>query len=249
MENKMLVIKDLKSSVGEKEILKGLNLSIGKGEIHVIMGPNGAGKSTLANTLMGHPKYAITDGKIYFNNEEINELRADERAKRGIFLSFQNPEELPGISVENFLRSAKVAIDGKPIKLMAFRKELAQTMEELKMREEYSSRYLNVGFSGGEKKKNEILQMAILKPKLVILDEADSGLDVDAIRVVGEGVKKYSTEENSVLIITHHYKILEYLNPDFVHILADGRIVKTGDYRLAREIEDKGYEELIAQIS
>lgn len=249
MENKMLYIKDLKSKVGEKEILKGLNLSIGTGEIHVIMGPNGAGKSTLANTLMGHPKYQITNGNIYFNNEEINELKADERAKRGIFLSFQNPEELPGISVENFLRSAKVAVDGKPIKLMAFRKELSKTMEELKMREEYSSRYLNVGFSGGEKKKNEILQMSILNPKFVILDEADSGLDVDAIRVVGEGVKKYSNEDNAVLIITHHNKILEYLKPDFVHILVDGRIVKTGDYSLAHEIEDEGYEKLINKVS
>lgn len=247
MENKMLIVNNLKSMAGEKEILKGLDLSVGKGEIHVVMGPNGAGKSTLAYTLMGHPKYKITAGKIFFNDQEINDLKADERAKRGIFLSFQHPEELPGITVENFIRSAKVASDGKPIKLMAFRKELKETMEDLKMKEEYASRFLNVGFSGGEKKKNEILQMAILKPKFVILDEADSGLDVDAIKVVAEGVKKYATEENSVLIITHHNKILEYLKPDFVHVLIDGKIVKTGDYRLALEIEEKGYEELIGK--
>lgn len=246
MSDKLLSINNLKSAVEDKEILKGVNLGIGKGEIHVIMGPNGAGKSTLANTLMGHPKYKITGGEINFEGENINELKADERARRGVFLSFQHPEEIPGITVESFLRSAKVAIDNKPIKLMAFRKELKSTMEDLKMKEEYSSRYLNVGFSGGEKKKNEILQMALLKPKFVILDEADSGLDVDAIRVVAEGVNKYCEEnlENSVLIITHHNKILEYLKPDFVHVLMDGKIVKSGDYKLAIEIEENGYEGL-----
>lgn len=248
MKEILLNIEDLKTEIEEKEILKGLNLTLGKGETHVIMGPNGAGKSTLANTLMGHPKYRITNGTINFNNENINDLKADERARRGIFLSFQYPEEVPGVTVENFIRSAKVAVDGKPIKLMGFRKDLKTKMEELKIKEEYSGRYLNVGFSGGEKKKNEILQMCILNPKLAILDETDSGLDVDAIKVVAEGVKQFSNEENTVLIITHSNKILEYLNPDFVHILIDGKIVKSGDYKLAKEIDEQGYENIVGNF-
>lgn len=240
--NSLLKVIDLKVKVEDKEILKGLNLNINKGEIHVIMGPNGAGKSTLANILMGHPKYTLTEGKIVFEDEVINDLKVNERAKKGIFLSFQYPEEVPGINVENFLRSAKVAIDGKPIKLMAFKKELKETMKELQIKEEYAGRYLNVGFSGGEKKKNEILQMSILNPKLAILDETDSGLDVDAVKIVSQGVKVYQNSENSVLIITHNNKILEYLKPDYIHILVDGKIVKTGDYSLAKEIEEKGFE-------
>lgn len=240
--NSLLKVIDLKVKVEDKEILKGLNLNINKGEIHVIMGPNGAGKSTLANILMGHPKYTLTEGEIVFEDEVINDLKVNERAKKGIFLSFQYPEEVSGINVENFLRSAKVAIDGKPIKLMAFKKELKETMKELQIKEEYAGRYLNVGFSGGEKKKNEILQMSILNPKLAILDETDSGLDVDAVKIVSQGVKVYRNSENSVLIITHNNKILEYLKPDYIHILVDGKIVKTGDYSLAKEIEEKGFE-------
>jgi Fe-S cluster assembly ATP-binding protein len=242
MENKLLKIENLKTQIEEKQILKGLNLEIGKGEVHVIMGPNGAGKSTLANTLMGHPKYSITEGEIIFEGEVINNLKADERAKKGIFLSFQYPEEIPGVTVENFLRTAKTAVTGKPLKVMAFKKQLKEKMELLEMKEEYAARYLNQGFSGGEKKKNEILQMAILEPKLAILDETDSGLDVDAIRIVSQGVSNLKNEDNSILIITHHNKILDYLEPDFVHILVDGRIVKTGDYSLAKEIEANGYE-------
>jgi Fe-S cluster assembly ATP-binding protein len=242
MESKLLKIKNLKTQIEGKEILKGLNLEIRKGEIHAIMGPNGAGKSTLANTLMGHPKYEVTDGEMILEGEVINDLKANERAKRGLFLSFQYPEEIPGVTVENFLRTAKIAVTGKPLKVMAFKKALKEKMELLEMKEEYAQRYLNQGFSGGEKKKNEILQMAILEPKLAILDETDSGLDVDAIRIVAQGVNSLKNSENSMLIITHHNKILDYLQPDFIHILVDGKIVKTGDFSLAKEIEANGYE-------
>lgn len=249
MSEKLLNIKDLHTKVDDKEILKGLNLEINKGEIHVIMGPNGAGKSTLANTLMSHPKYKISQGEIFFEEELINDLKADERAKKGIFLSFQYPEEVPGVTVENFLRTSKAAVTGKPLKMMSFRKSLKENMELLKMDESYAKRYLNVGFSGGEKKKNEILQMAILEPKLAILDETDSGLDVDAIKVVSEGVGLLANGERSILIITHHNKILQYLKPDYVHVLVDGRIVKTGDINLAKEIEINGYESFKEEIS
>lgn len=242
MSDRLLKIDNLITEIEGKKILKGLNLEIGKGEVHAIMGPNGAGKSTLANTLMGHPKYQIVDGKIVLEGDDINELKADERAKKGIFLSFQYPEEIPGVTVENFLRTAKGAVTGQPVRIMAFKKLLKEKMELLKMKEEYASRYLNQGFSGGEKKKNEILQMAILEPKLAILDETDSGLDVDAIRIVAEGVNALRNSENSILIITHHNKILDYLQPDYVHILVDGKIVRTGDFTLAKEIEVNGYE-------
>jgi Fe-S cluster assembly ATP-binding protein len=242
MENKLLKIENLKTQIEGKEILKGLNIEIGKGKVHAIMGPNGAGKSTLANTLMGHPKYEVTDGEMIFEGEVINELKANERAKKGLFLSFQYPEEIPGVTVENFLRTAKIAVTGKPLKVMAFKKALKEKMELLEMKEEYAQRYLNQGFSGGEKKKNEILQMAILEPKLAILDETDSGLDVDAIRIVAQGVNALKSSENSILIITHHNRILDYLKPDFVHIMVDGKIVKTGDFSLAKEIEVNGYE-------
>ncbi|MCT8977788.1 Fe-S cluster assembly ATPase SufC [Clostridium sp. CX1] len=244
----MLKINNLRACVENKEILKGLNLEIGKGEIHVIMGPNGAGKSTLANILMGHPKYSITEGEIIFQGEVINELKVNERAKKGMFLSFQYPEEVPGITVENFLRTAKGAVSGKVQNVIQFRKVLKEKMRLLKIDENYAQRYLNLGFSGGEKKKNEILQMALLEPKLAILDETDSGLDVDAVRVVAEGVKELKNEENSILIITHLNRLLEYLKPDYVHILMDGRIVKTGDISLAREIEEKGYDSIRGQL-
>lgn len=242
MEKSLLKIENLKTEIEGKEILKGLNLEINKGEVHVIMGPNGAGKSTLANTIMGHPKYEVIDGDISFEGEVINELKPNERAKKGLFLSFQYPEEIPGVTVENFLRTAKIAVTGKPLKILSFKKALKEKMELLEMKEEYASRYLNLGFSGGEKKKNEILQMAILEPKLAILDETDSGLDVDAIKIVSKGVKELKSEENSILIITHHNKILDYLEPDFVHIMVEGKIVKTGDFSLAKEIEANGYE-------
>ncbi|MBR3249167.1 MAG: Fe-S cluster assembly ATPase SufC [Clostridia bacterium] len=241
MEN-LLKIKDLHVNAGEKEILKGLNLQINKGEVHVIMGPNGAGKSTLANVILNNPEYTRTEGDIIFENENINDLRTDERAKKGIFMSFQSPEEIPGISVQNFIKSAKVAKDEKPVRIFEFKKNLEQTMKDLNMNVEYSNRDLNVGFSGGEKKKNEILQMLMLEPKLAILDETDSGLDVDAIKTVSKGINMYHNENNGVLIITHGTKILENLHVDYVHILVNGKIIKTADGSLAQEIEKQGYE-------
>jgi len=241
MGENLLEIKNLRATVEGKEILKGINLKVNKGEIHVIMGPNGAGKSTLANVIMGDPTYEITGGEITFQGESINELEVDKRARKGIFLSFQYPEEIPGISVENFLRTAKAAVTGEEQGIFQFRKLLLEKMAMLDMKEEYAGRYLNHGFSGGEKKKNEILQMAMLEPVLAILDETDSGLDIDAIRIVNEGIRKIASEENSFLIITHYNRILDYLDADYVHILMDGRIVKSGDISLAKEIEESGF--------
>lgn len=241
----LLNIKDLYVNAGNKEILKGLNLKINKGEIHVIMGPNGAGKSTLANVILNNPQYKIVKGNIEFEGENINKLKTDERARKGIFMSFQNPEEVPGISVMNFLKAAKNAKENEPVKVFAFKKELEKNMEELKMNKTYGSRDLNVGFSGGEKKKNEILQMLMLKPKLAILDETDSGLDVDAVKTVSQGINMYKTEENSVLIITHSMKILKSLKVDKVHILVDGKIIASGDMSLADSIEKDGYAKYI----
>lgn len=249
MAKNLLNIKNLKTNIEDKEILKGIDLQINEGEIHIIMGPNGSGKSTLAYTLMGHPKYEIGEGDIIFNGELINGLKPDERAKRGIFLSFQYPEEIPGVTVEEFLRTAKTSVTGKFHGVIAFKKLLKEKMELLEMEEEYASRYLNQGFSGGEKKKNEILQMSILEPKLAILDETDSGLDVDAIRIVAEGVKRVQDDKKSILVITHYNKLLDYLKPDFVHILLDGKIVKTGGIELAREIDERGYENIRAKYS
>ena len=237
----MLEIKNLKVNVEDKEILKGIDLTINKGEIHVVMGPNGAGKSTLANAIMAHPKYTIEEGQIIFEGEDITEEEADERAKKGIFMSYQAPQEVPGISVENFLRAAKMAVTGENVPILKFRKELKEIMKELSFDDQYAERYLNVGFSGGEKKKNEILQMRVLDPKFVMLDETDSGLDVDATRIVSEGVKNFLTEDKAVLIITHHSQILEYLEPTFVHIVVDGKLVKTGGKELIEQIEAEGY--------
>ena len=237
----LLKINDLYANVGEKEIIKGLNLSINKGEVHVIMGPNGAGKSTLANIILNNPNYIVKKGEIFFEGENINNLKTDERAKKGIFMSFQSPEEVPGISVTNFLKTAKNAKTGEKVKILAFKKELEENMEKLEMNPSYSKRDLNVGFSGGEKKKNEILQLLTLKPKLAILDETDSGLDVDAIKTVSKGINMFKNDENAVLIITHSTKILQNLNVDYVHILVDGKIIKTGDASLAEQIEEEGY--------
>lgn len=249
MPDTLLKITNLKAAIEDKRILKGLNLELRKGEVHAIMGPNGAGKSTLANTLMGHPKHSILEGEINFEGQNINKLTADERARLGIFLSFQYPEEIPGITVENFLRTARTAVTGKSQSIIAFQKLLKEKMRLLDMKEEVALRYLNEGFSGGEKKKNEILQMAILEPKLAILDETDSGLDVDAVRIVAEGVNKIKNSETAVIVITHHNKILDYLNSQYVHILMDGKIIKTGDMALAREIEKYGYEGIREEIS
>lgn len=249
MNNKLLNIKDLKVNIEDKEILQGLNLQINNGETHIIMGPNGGGKSTLAYTLMGHPEYEIVDGNIELYGENINDLGADKRAKKGIFLSFQYPEEIPGVTVEDFLRTAKTSVSDEMQKIIPFKKLLKTKMDELDMNVEYASRYLNLGFSGGEKKKNEILQMSILEPKLAILDETDSGLDVDAIRIVAEGIKRFKDENRSILVITHYDKLLDYLEPDFIHILLDGKIVKTGGMELAKEINEHGYENIKAEFA
>ena len=238
----LLQIKDLYVNAGKKQILKGLNLTINKGEVHVIMGPNGAGKSTLANCIFNNPEYTKISGKIDFEGENINDLSSDKIAKKGIFMSFQSPEEIPGISCLNFLKTAKNKIQEKPVKIFEFKDTVKKYVEELNMNPKLIDRNLNVGFSGGEKKKNEILQMLVLNPKLSILDETDSGLDVDAIRTVSKGIEMYKSSENAVLIITHNMRILENLKVDFVHILVDGKIVKTGNADLAKEIEQEGYE-------
>ena len=241
---KLLDIQGLQMSVDEKQILKNLNLSINKGEVHVVMGPNGAGKSTLAAAIVGNPRYTIDEGKIFFEGELINDVPVYERARKGIFLSFQIPEEVPGLKIEEFLRASKEAVTGEKIPMIKFHKLLSDTMKQLKINPAYANRSLNVGFSGGEKKKNEILQLAVLNPKLAILDETDSGLDIDATKTVFESVSKIRTADMGILIITHHNKVLDYIKPDFVHILVDGTIVKTGRLELVEYIEKNGYENI-----
>ncbi len=239
----MLEISDLYVSAEDKEILKGLNLDIKKGEIHVIMGPNGSGKTTTANAIFNNPAYKKEKGFIKFEGQDITNLTTDEIARKGIFMSFQLPEEIPGITITNFLKFAKNKITGKPVKIFEFKEELKKYMEELNINPKYIERSLNVGFSGGEKKKNEILQMLVLNPKLAILDETDSGLDVDAIKTVSKGIEMFKNNENAVLIITHNTKILNSLKVDYVHVLVDGKIVKTGSQELAKEIEENGYSQ------
>lgn len=239
----LLEINNLYAEAEGKQILKGLNLKINKGETHVIMGPNGAGKSTTANVILNNPEYKKTSGEILFEGENINEESTDKIAKKGIFMSFQSPVEIPGISTFNFLKYAKNKVTEKPVKVFEFKDQIKNYMEELSMNPKLVERNLNVGFSGGEKKKNEILQMLVLNPKLAILDETDSGLDVDAIRTVSKGIEMYKNAENAVLIITHNTRILENLKVDYVHILVDGKIVKTGDASLAQEIEENGYSQ------
>ena len=247
MAEKLLEIKDLHAGVEDKEILKGLNLSIGKGEVHVILGPNGSGKSTLMNIIMGHPKYQVTSGEMFFEGEDLSSLKTFERTRKGLFLSFQTPEEIPGITVENMIRTAKQAITGQKVKLFTFRKELKAMMQELKMKPEYAERYMNVGFSGGEKKRNEILQLLMLQPKLALLDETDSGLAVDAVQIVSEGVAKFHNSENSCLIITHNTRILEKLHVDKVHVLINGKIVEEGGAELIDDINHRGFTHILAE--
>ncbi|MBQ8425903.1 MAG: Fe-S cluster assembly ATPase SufC [Clostridia bacterium] len=239
--SKILEVNNLYARANEKQILNGLNLSINKGEVHVIMGPNGAGKSTLANVIFNNPAYKKESGSIFLEDQDITNLRTDEIARLGVFMSFQNPEEISGISTLNFIKTAKNKIKKETIFLPSLKKEIEQNMSELSMKSELLTRDLNVGYSGGEKKKNEILQMLELSPKLAILDETDSGLDVDAIKIVSKGISMFKNENNAVLIITHSTKILEELDVNFVHILVDGKIVYTGDASLASQIEQNGY--------
>lgn len=244
-EKHLLTVKDLHVNVEDKEILHGVDLMINKGETHVLMGPNGTGKSTLGYALMGNPRYSVTEGEIWFQGKNITEEAVNERAKDGIFLSFQNPLEVPGVTLSAFIRSALEQKTGKRIRLWDFKKELARTMEILQMDPSYAERDLNVGFSGGEKKKAEILQLLMLKPSLAILDETDSGLDVDAVRTVSRGIEEYQKNcDGGLLIITHSTRILEYLSVDDTHVMVEGKIVKTGDASLVDEINEKGFKEV-----
>ena len=241
MNKKLLEIKDLHVNAEEKEILKGINLTINKGEIHVIMGPNGSGKTTTANAILNNPVYSKEKGNIIFEGEDITNTKTDEIARKGVFMSFQLPEEIPGISTMNFLKYAKNKITEKPVKVFEFRDTVKKYSEELNMNPKLIERNLNVGFSGGEKKKNEILQMLVLNPKLAILDETDSGLDVDAIKIVSKGIEMFKNDDNAVLIITHNTRILNHLKVDYVHVLVNGQIVKTSTAELAEQIEETGY--------
>ncbi|MBU2526612.1 MAG: Fe-S cluster assembly ATPase SufC [Bacteroidetes bacterium] len=242
----MLQIKNLHASIDGKEILKGINLEIKPGEVHAIMGPNGSGKSTLASVIAGHDAFEQTQGEILFEGEDIQELAPEERAHRGVFLSFQYPVEIPGVSVTNFiktaineLRKSKGQEDMPANEMLALIKQKAELLE---IDRKFLSRSLNEGFSGGEKKRNEIFQMAMLNPKLAILDETDSGLDIDALRVVANGVNRLRSQENAVIVITHYQRLLDYIIPDFVHVLHDGKIVKSGEKELAHQLEEKGYD-------
>ncbi|KAB1436028.1 Fe-S cluster assembly ATPase SufC [Candidatus Galacturonibacter soehngenii] len=245
MQKNLLEIKDLKATVEGKLILNGVDLTIRPGEVHVLMGPNGAGKSTLANVIMGDPRFEVEEGNIVFEGEDISKEKPDARARKGIFLSFQAPEEIPGVTLENFLRASRAACSGKPVKIFAFKDELSENMKALGMDEAYAKRYLNVGFSGGEKKKSEILQLAMMNPKLAILDETDSGLDVDAVKLISENIARFRNENNAILIITHITKILQNLPIDYVHVLADGKIVKTGDASIVDTIVQEGFSSVL----
>ena len=246
-----LEIRDLHVTVdagtdGTKEILRGVDLTVTAGEIHAIMGPNGSGKSTLAYAIAGHPKYTVTEGSVTLDGEDVLSMAVDERARAGLFLAMQYPVEVPGVSVSNFLRTAVTAVRGEAPKLREFGKQMKTAMDQLQIDSAFASRNLNEGFSGGEKKRHEILQLEMLKPKVAVLDETDSGLDVDALKVVSEGVNRFAAAgDTGVLLITHYTRILRYVKPDFVHVFADGRIVAEGGAELAEQLESEGYEKYV----
>jgi len=243
-------IEDLRVAVEGKPILNGVTLTVNPGEVHALMGPNGSGKSTLANTLMGHPRYQVLGGTVLFQGEDLLALPPDERARRGLFLAFQYPVSIPGVSMGNFLRATVKATQEKPVSALEFRRTLTQKMELLKMDPQFATRSLNEGFSGGEKKRAEVLQMAMLQPKIAIMDETDSGLDIDALRIVAEGVNAITQDnpEMGVLIITHYQRILNYIQPDFVHVLVQGRIVRSGGKELVERLEREGYGTILAEL-
>jgi len=238
----MLEIKNLHVSVDNVEILKGVSLKIKAGEVHAIMGPNGSGKSTLANVIMGNPVYEVTNGNILFQGEDITDEPVDNRAKKGLFLAFQYPESIPGVTIVNMLKTALTNIENTEFTTLELRLKVADAMEQLGLSPDFADRYLNEGFSGGERKRNEILQLAVLNPKLAVLDETDSGLDVDGLRVVGEGVSKLKSKDKGYLVVTHYQRLLDYITPDFVHVFVDGKIVDSGGLELSKKLEEQGYE-------
>src|SRR5438094_1259111 len=243
-----LEVKGLHAAVGDREILRGIDLTVQQGQIHALMGPNGSGKSTLSNVIMGRPGYRIMEGSVTFNGEDITALPPDQRAKRGLFLAMQYPTEVPGVSVVNFLRTAYQAIKGEQISALAFRKHMKTQMDRLGIEDAMVQRYVNQGFSGGEKKRNEVLQLAVLEPSLAILDETDSGLDIDSLKEVATGISQLAGPDLGVLVITHYQRILNYITPDRVHVMMSGRIVKSGGPELAHELEAKGYEGIRSEL-
>ena len=249
MNEILLEVKDLHVNAGEKEILKGVNLTVRRGEIHALMGPNGSGKSTLSNAIMGHPNYQITAGKVFFKGQDITEMPTDEKAHLGVFLAFQYPVSIPGVTVTNFLRAILKAKGGEEMPAKEFRAAMAQAMKELSMDPAFAKRYVNDGFSGGEKKRCEMLQMAMLKPELGILDETDSGLDIDALKVVCEGINRVFNPSMSLLVITHYQRMLNYVKPHFVHVFVNGRVVESGGAELVQILESEGYDRFIKKAA
>jgi Fe-S cluster assembly ATP-binding protein len=245
----LLLIKDLHVKVEDKEILKGVNLTINDGEVHALMGRNGSGKSTLSYTLMGHPRYHISQGQILYKGQDLSELKADERARSGVYLAFQYPVAVPGVSVSNFLRAAVNAKRGQDVPVKEFRKELRTQLQNLGIKDDFLGRYVNEGFSGGEKKRLEVLQMALLKPQLAMLDETDSGLDIDALKMVAEGINAMTGPDIAILLITHYQRMLEYIKPGFIHIMQDGKIVLSGGAEVATQLEAEGYDWVTRELA
>lgn len=245
----LLSIKDLHVEVEDKEILKGVNLEIKAGEIHALMGRNGSGKSTLSYALMGHPKYIVTKGRILYKGLDITEMATDERARLGLTLAFQYPVAIPGVSVSNFLRASVKAVRGKEIPVKEFRKELKEVMDRLGVPKQFLSRYINDGFSGGEKKRLEIMQLAILKPQMAVLDETDSGLDIDALKTVSDGINSLVSDESAILLITHYQRILNYVKPDHVHVFHEGKIIQSGGPELSEKLEELGYDWVTEELA